>query len=106
MALEGSGLVAHRRRVPVWLAVGALVLGVAGAVRAEPGEPPAFVRAWSAPSASLEERVEKTRTAALELANQKLAASNKALKKLVVRDGLTGVHNHRYLHEYLYQVPR
>ena len=41
------------------------------------------------------------RTSQLELANQKLAASNKALKKLVVRDGLTGVHNHRYLQEYL-----
>ncbi len=47
------------------------------------------------------QKVVEERTAELELANQKLAASNKALKKLVVRDGLTGVHNHRYLQEYL-----
>jgi two-component system chemotaxis family response regulator WspR len=53
-----------------------------------------------ASEARLQKLVEE-RTRELELANQKLEASNKALKKLVVRDGLTGVHNHRYLQEYL-----
>jgi diguanylate cyclase (GGDEF)-like protein len=54
----------------------------------------------TASEARLQELVE-ARTMELELANRKLEASNKALTKLVVRDGLTGVHNHRYLQEYL-----
>jgi diguanylate cyclase (GGDEF)-like protein len=50
--------------------------------------------------ANLQQLVEE-RTRQLAEANAKLSQSNEALKQMVVRDGLTGVHNHRYLLEYM-----